>query len=89
VSLKAQLVQQGFEKGALKSLSMQRPTGKHENDTLRYRRPQEGAKWQGLAGLVASGATHGEPRGPSVFRRPWAKDTRRARKLGKARSIIF
>jgi len=25
--------------------------------------PQEGAKWQGLARLVASGATHHEPRG--------------------------
>jgi hypothetical protein len=47
--------------------------------------PQEGAKWQGLARLVASGATHHEPRG----RPGGGKDTRRALKFGSARSIIF
>ena len=53
---RSSLVQEAFEKGALKSVFQQRPTGKHENDTLRSRRPQEGTKWQGIARQVALGS---------------------------------
>jgi hypothetical protein len=55
---RSSLVQQAFEKGALQSVSQQRPTGKHEDDTLSFQagRPSRGSSAAAVLSLWSAHA---------------------------------